>query len=255
MMPMETASSSTNNNAPGAGALDPTTLPGVKVEYGKIGALDPNALKEPDAAPSAAHMATDRGEPFSLGLVWEEAKEKMATSIKQSEVGTILQAMQFSNIFIGCAMIAVCVLEIVTTQSFWSGVTDVFAVFYTIMFSLILIGYELRNEKTDAMLRENFGFMYDPLGRLLFLIFIAIFPISMAAPYGLVVSLLGFTNAYFNYFVITKHPSFTRGVPDYVPPKVNKESKEVKANETNVAAESGNELKVSGTMDGTTASL
>ena len=40
----------------------------------------------------------------------------------------------------------------------------------------------------------------------------------MLGIYGIIVSLVGFSNAYFNYFVITKHPSFTRGVPDYVPP-------------------------------------
>lgn len=41
----------------------------------------------------------------------------------------------------------------------------------------------------------------------------------MVGVYGVLVSLLGFTNAYFNYYVIMKHPSFTRGVPDYVPPE------------------------------------
>ena len=40
----------------------------------------------------------------------------------------------------------------------------------------------------------------------------------MVGIYGVLVSFLGFANAYFNYFVITKHPSFTRGVPDYEPP-------------------------------------
>lgn len=40
----------------------------------------------------------------------------------------------------------------------------------------------------------------------------------MVGIYGVLVSLMGFTNAYFNYYVIMKHPSFTRGVPDYVPP-------------------------------------
>lgn len=40
----------------------------------------------------------------------------------------------------------------------------------------------------------------------------------MVGVYGVLVSLAGFTNAYFNYYAIMKHPSFTRGVPDYVPP-------------------------------------
>ena len=47
---------------------------------------------------------------------------------------------------------------------------------------------------------------------------ISIFPFGMCGIYGVLVSLAGFANAYFNYFVIVKHPSFTRGVPDYTPP-------------------------------------
>lgn len=47
---------------------------------------------------------------------------------------------------------------------------------------------------------------------------ISIFPFGMCGIYGVLVFLAGFANAYFNYFVITKHPSFTRGVPDYTPP-------------------------------------
>lgn len=47
---------------------------------------------------------------------------------------------------------------------------------------------------------------------------ISIFPFGMVGVYGVLVSLMGFANAYFNYYVIMKHPSFTRGVPDYVPP-------------------------------------
>lgn len=47
---------------------------------------------------------------------------------------------------------------------------------------------------------------------------ISIFPFGMVGVYGVLVSLMGFSNAYFNYYVIMKHPSFTRGVPDYVPP-------------------------------------
>lgn len=87
------------------------------------------------------------------------------------------------------------------------------------MFAVILIGYELRSEKLDQTIRDRFGFMYSPWGRCLFLCLyvqyaiglsfhvlnrISVFPIGMMGMYGVLVSMLGFANAYFNYFVITK---------------------------------------------------
>ena len=72
------------------------------------------------------------------------------------------------------------------------------------MFAFILIGYEMRSENLDLKLRDSFGFMYGPWGRCLFLCLISVFPIGMVGIYGVLVSLCGFANAYFNYFVITK---------------------------------------------------
>lgn len=36
-------------------------------------------------------------------------------------------------------------------------------------FALILLGYELRTQAVDSILRDSFGFMYSPWGRCLFL--------------------------------------------------------------------------------------
>lgn len=119
-------------------------------------------------------------------------------------------------------MITIALCQMILTSSFWNAVHDVFSVLYTLMFAIILVGYEMRTMAVDEQLRANFGFMYGPWGRCLFLCLISIFPLGMQGVYGVLVSALGFINAYFNYFVITKHPSFTRGVPDYVPPETVK---------------------------------
>ncbi|RLN48840.1 hypothetical protein BBJ28_00003129 [Nothophytophthora sp. Chile5] len=142
-----------------------------------------------------------------------------------SSVSGVLSAMRVVNLTMAGCMIALAVVQIIQSDSAFSVMADALSVIYTMcvvqtsFFALILVGYELRTEYIDKLMRGSFGFMYSPWGRCLFLSMISIFPFGMVGVYGVLVSLAGFANAYFNYFVITKHPSFTRGIPDYTPPE------------------------------------
>ena len=51
-------------------------LAGVKVEYGKLAPLNPDDLKGPEPAPSAAHLSRT-SESLSVKEVYAEAKEKL----------------------------------------------------------------------------------------------------------------------------------------------------------------------------------
>lgn len=202
----------------------PAELAGVNVEYGKLAPLNPDDLKAPEPAPSSAHLSR-HSEALSIKEVYDEAKQKLHKTIIESSVSGVLFSMRITNLIIATLMLIISVALMITEKSFWSAVSNVFSVFYTIMFALILIAYEMRTDDLDLKLRDSFGFMYGPWGRCLFLCLISVFPSGMLGKYGILVSLCGFTNAYFNYYVITKHPSFTRGVPDYVPPESNAEQK------------------------------
>lgn len=191
---------------------------GQGVTYGKLPPLNPDDLKLPSPPPSAAEKATRTGESISIGEVWEELKAKTREIIVGSSVSGVLAAMRGINLVVAGSMIAIAVIQIVASDSAFKVMADALSIIYTIFFALLLIGYELRTLSLDLFLRDNYGFMYNPWGRCLFLCMISIFPIGMVGVYGVLVSLMGFANAYFNFFVITKHPSFTRGVPDYVPP-------------------------------------
>ncbi|UIZ29569.1 hypothetical protein KXD40_002996 [Peronospora effusa] len=187
--------------------------------YGKLPPLNPDDLKLPPPPPSAANKVTDTENAISISEVWEELKAKTREIIMGSSVSGVLSAMRFANLTMAGCMIALAIGQIIQTKSAFSAISDVFSVIYTIFFALLLVGYEFRTATIDKILRGSFGFMYSPWGRCLFLSMISIFPFGMCHIYGVLVSLAGFANAYFNYFVITKHPSFTRGVPDYKPPE------------------------------------
>ncbi|KDO35646.1 hypothetical protein SPRG_18810 [Saprolegnia parasitica CBS 223.65] len=190
-------------------------------EYGKLPPLNPDDLKAPPPPPSAAAKVTNSDDAMSLGEVWEEIKGKLSEVVMGSSVSGILSVIRIFNLVLAGLMITICILEMINSPNFSSAVSNIMAVIYTIMFALILVAYETRTQSFDEFLRANYGFMYNPWGRCLFLAMISIFPFGMFSPYGWMVSVAGFINAYFNYFVITQHPSFTRGVPDYVPPSVD----------------------------------
>lgn len=78
------------------------------------------------------------------------------------------------------------------------------------MFGLLLLAFELRTEKLDHLFRDNFGFMYGNQTRTVFLLFIAIWPLSMGNFWLTILdAVLLFVNAFFNYFVINQHPAFS----------------------------------------------
>ncbi|CAI5737308.1 unnamed protein product [Hyaloperonospora brassicae] len=191
---------------------------GAETTYGKLPPLNPEDLKLPPPPPSAAGCVTDTANAISFREVWDEIKVKTREMIMGSSVSGVMSAMRMANLVMAGCMIALAVGQVIESNSAFSVMADAFSVIYTIFFALLLVGYELRTAYIDKLLRGGFGFMYSPWGRCLFLIMISIFPIGMCGIYGVLVSLTGFANAYFNYFVITKHPSFTRGVPDYTPP-------------------------------------
>lgn len=192
---------------------------GTDTTYGKLPPLNPDDLKLPPPPPSAAGKVTDLADAITFSEVWAELKIKTQEIIMGSSVSGVLSTMRIANLAMASCMIALAVGQVIQSRSAFSVMADALSIIYTIFFALILVGYELRTASIDKMLRGSFGFMYSPWGRCLFLSMISIFPFGMCGIYGIIVSLAGFSNAYFNYFVITKHPSFTRGVPDYTPPE------------------------------------
>jgi hypothetical protein len=78
-----------------------------------------------------------------------------------------------------------------------------FASFYAIFFGLILLSYELLGSCQNNAIQRNFGFMFKSTGRLMFLLFIAMFPMGLGA-WGNVAGISMIFNAFLNYYLIYK---------------------------------------------------
>ncbi|TDH66788.1 hypothetical protein CCR75_001608 [Bremia lactucae] len=211
-----------------AGPLGPDST------YGKLPPLNPDDLKLPSPPPTAAGNVTNLADAISFREVWMEIKATTREIIMGSSVSGVLSAMRIANFTVAGCMIALAVGQVIQSNSAFTVMADALSIIYTVFFALILVGYELRTATIDEVLRGSFGFMYSPWGRCLFLSMISIFPFGMCGVYGVLVSLAGFSNAYFNFFVIMKHPSFTRGVPDYTPPEKTPVTKVVVEMDTTV---------------------
>ncbi|TYZ63485.1 hypothetical protein PybrP1_006653 [[Pythium] brassicae (nom. inval.)] len=134
--------------------------------------------------------------------------DDIGDSIKATNSTTILRIMRTVNLLLATATVVVGVLAWI--MGYVSSFQKVIAGIYIIMFGLLLLAFELRTEKLDRLFRENFGFMYGNQTRTVFLLFIAIWPLSMGNFWLTILdAVLLFVNAFFNYFVINQHPAFS----------------------------------------------
>uniref|UniRef100_A0AAV1TZ82 Uncharacterized protein n=1 Tax=Peronospora matthiolae TaxID=2874970 RepID=A0AAV1TZ82_9STRA len=138
--------------------------------------------------------------------------DEISNQIKSSNSQTIVKFMRLLNLVLASLTITVGVLAWICGQV--DTFQKVIAGIYIILFGALLLAFELRTDKTDVVLRTNFGFMYGNKTRTLFLVFIAIWPLSMGNFWLTILdALLLFLNALFNFFVISKHPVFSAMPP------------------------------------------
>ncbi|KAF0689794.1 Aste57867_18782 [Aphanomyces stellatus] len=152
------------------------------------------------------------GAPRSPKNVAENLMEEVGSSIKKTDSAKILKVMQGINIILAAFTVTAGVLAWVAGH-----VTDFqtfIASIYIIVFGLLLLGFELRTSALDTIMRANFGFMYGYKTRTMFLVFIAIWPLSMGTYWVTILNaVLLFLNAFFNYFVVSAHPAFSSATP------------------------------------------
>ncbi|KAF1332474.1 Transmembrane protein, partial [Globisporangium splendens] len=134
--------------------------------------------------------------------------DEIGNSIKATNSTTILRMMRTINLLLATATIAAGLMAWI--MGYVTSFQKVIAGIYIIVFGALLLAFELRTERVDRIFRHNFGFMYGNQTRTIFLLFIAIWPLSMGNFWLTILdAVLLFVNAFFNYFVINQHPAFS----------------------------------------------
>ncbi|CAH0490659.1 unnamed protein product [Peronospora farinosa] len=178
-----------------------------------------NFMASPSVSPVGGTPSSYEAVPASAfdaetGPLRPNLMNEIRNQIKATNRQTIVKVMRLLNLVLASTTVTVGVLawlfgQVDTFQKFIAGI-------YIIIFGALLLAFEMRTEKIDVVLRKNFGFMYGNKTRTVFLVFIAIWPLSMGNFWLTILdAVLLFLNAFFNYFVISQHPAFSTVPPVY----------------------------------------
>lgn len=108
------------------------------------------------------------------------------------------------HISVGILIVFAAIWKFVTGTS---SNSTIIAALYSIFLGTMLVLSELKIPKMTEFLRKNFGFLYGFKGKAYFLIFCAVFPLSLGS-IGIVAGCCAIFNCLFDAFVLVKHPYF-----------------------------------------------
>jgi len=144
-------------------------------------------------------------------------RRSICKKISDLDTKTVISYLRYANL---CNAMCIITAGIVTVATLGSGslnLTSMFIGLYISIFGCMLFCFECRLARMEVDVRRNFGFLYSYTGRTLFIVFIATICFGATGGSGDSSGVLGilcgtitFINAFFNCFVIYRHPAFTR---------------------------------------------
>ncbi|CAH0478586.1 unnamed protein product [Peronospora belbahrii] len=194
---------------------DPSMLRAQSSDTKVINLMAPPPVSSVDSVPSLYQIPPSSSSsfaPMTTNPSHSNLMDEISDQIKTTNSQQIIKFMRILNLVLASATITVGVLAWLLGQvnTFHKAIAGI----YIILFGILLLAFELRTDKTDVVLRTNFGFMYGNKTRTVFLVFIAIWPLSMGNFWLTILdAVLLFVNAFFNYFVISQHPAFSTMPP------------------------------------------
>lgn len=113
--------------------------------------------------------------------------------------------------FLRTTMIIVSVLCIITSwynlATATNSISTNFLAVYVFFFSMMICCYELALKQVAVLIVQNFGFLYNPVGRSIFLMFLAILLFQLSTM-GVVMFAVLLTVGILQIYVDIRHPKF-----------------------------------------------
>lgn len=132
-----------------------------------------------------------------------------ALEVDEAELAAIRKWARYLKI----AMLIISTLMIITAWynigSSTTQVSDGFVAMYLLFFATLICCFELAIKRVAILLVQNFGFMYNAIGRFMFLIFVGFLCFDLSTMGKVVFGLLmlyGLVNLYVNF----KHPQYAK---------------------------------------------
>jgi len=125
-------------------------------------------------------------------------------SFKDMDLNTILRVLRVLNIL----MSILCGIAAVVCLMLLPGFTKAFMCVYCLLFSAVLLFFELRFMGAEKFIRDNFGFLFSYWGRCGYLTFLGTLCFSLDVGVAYVIGAVMILNAIFNAYLICLHPEF-----------------------------------------------
>lgn len=132
--------------------------------------------------------------------------ESKGWSIKNASVKSVHRTVQVSN-SINAALLVLC--GIMTFILAALDFLTVMAALYVIFFGLLMLMFEARFKCFDKTFFNQFGFMFNPYGRLCFFLFCGTLGVALGV-FGYIAAGYTFINMLFNMYVMCVHPEYRK---------------------------------------------
>ncbi|RYH14074.1 hypothetical protein EON65_34200 [archaeon] len=127
-----------------------------------------------EQAKKAAFEAVDQEE--NDNELWNQNAKTVDPSALDVDDGELAEIKKYSR-YMRFAMIGISTLMVITAWyniSSASSLSKGFLALYVFFFSMLLCCFEIAIRRVAVIIVQNFGFMYNPVGKILFLVVVAI---------------------------------------------------------------------------------
>ncbi len=121
---------------------------------------------------------------------------------RQMKIPRLVFVTRILNLGMCVLMGLVAILELIKSPSASAGILSV----YLILFSCLLYCFEVHLKVVAQKIANNFGFLFSPIGRICFLVFIGIICFSFESIIGYIGGACMCGNALFNGYVLFRYP-------------------------------------------------
>ncbi|GAB9465405.1 hypothetical protein Gpo141_00002813 [Globisporangium polare] len=164
-------------------------------------------MMEPTATTAAAPApaAVRQGSNIQVPQVFKEKADALAHQISTTDIKRINGYMRLANLVAAALLEITCVIRLFSVPSYAHFLVVIYIMF--LAGSLVFLENHEQFPSVAEKVKVNFGFMFTAFGKAAFILSISFLAFSQGT-FGVLIGILFFVLAVFNFFLIYRHPAY-----------------------------------------------
>uniref|UniRef100_K3WM18 Golgi apparatus membrane protein TVP15 n=1 Tax=Globisporangium ultimum (strain ATCC 200006 / CBS 805.95 / DAOM BR144) TaxID=431595 RepID=K3WM18_GLOUD len=164
-------------------------------------------MMEPTASTTAAAPAPPARQVSNLQVpqVFKEKADALAQQISGTDIKRINGYMRLANLLCAALLTVTCVIRLFSVPSYAHFLVVIYIMF--LAGALVFIENHEQFPSVAEKVKTNFGFMFTAFGKAAFILSISFLAFSQGTM-GVLIGVLFFVLALFNFFLIYRHPAY-----------------------------------------------